>query len=128
LPASPDAPRTAASRSASPSPTPSAVRLSVVTRQPHDRPQILRVWLNTSAPHSGDRVVGRVTATSNVASVEVRVQGYSVSLEKTGVGKFEGAYTIPDIPPFLKGTYDLKVIARNVDGVQASEDVPIALR
>jgi hypothetical protein len=96
---------------------------------PHDPPQILDVQISTDDVHPGDTVVGHVRTSSNVASVEARVEGYSSALPKIGVGEFEIAYKVPPaIPWYLQRTYMLHVIARNVDGVQATRVLPLTLR
>lgn len=78
--------------------------------------------------HAGEHVTGSVTTSSNVASVELRLAGYSMTMRKIGVGAFATTYVIPDIPVFLKRTYDLQVIARNVDGTQDTQSIPIDIR
>jgi hypothetical protein len=116
--------RTPAVRTSLPGET-SAVALM---RRPHDPPKIVSVRVNPRAMRAGDHVVGNVRTTSNVASVEVRVQGYSIAMEKVGVGAFRATYVVPDVPEFLKHSYDLEVIARNIDGTQDKQDVAIDVR
>jgi hypothetical protein len=95
----------------------------------HDPPQILDVNLSTREIHGGDTVFGRVRTSSNVASVEARVEGYSSSLPKVVVGEFAIAYKVPPMIPFyLQHTYSLHLIARNVDGAQATRDLSVSLR
>ena len=70
-----------------------------VTRlAPQAQPQILGVAMSETTVQPGDRVFGRVVTSSNVASVEARIGGYAVSLVKTGVGRFELAYTVAALP------------------------------
>jgi hypothetical protein len=81
-------------------------------------PKILSISLTDATVHSGETVHEEVIATSNTASVEARIGGYSSSLRKTGVGTFQLDYKVPWLPFFLHGRYDVLVIARNTEGVQ----------
>ena len=100
-----------------------------VMAAPHDPPQILDVHLSTQEIRGGETVYGQVRTSSNVASVEARVEGYSSSLPKVGVGEFAIAYKVPPVIPFyLQHSYSLHLIARNVDGAQATRDLPVSLR
>lgn len=95
---------------------------------PHAPPKILAIDLSTLAVTGGETVSGSVETTSNVASVEARIAGWSMSLPRTRIGHFEASGQLPDLPFFAKGTYKLEVIARNSDGVKAERDIPITLR
>jgi hypothetical protein len=77
---------------------------------------------------SGDRVSGTVLTSSNVASVEVRIGGYGVTLNKVGVGRFSLAYTVGNLPFFVHGTFQMQVIARNARGDAARTSLPIEVR
>lgn len=77
---------------------------------------------------SGDRVSGTVLTSSNVASVEVRIGGYGVTLDKVGVGRFAMAYTVGNLPFFVHGTFQMQVIARNSRGDKAQTSLPIEVR
>ncbi len=77
----------------------------------------------------GETVDGSVVASSNVASVEVRVAGYSRVMEKTGEGHFTIAISVPHLPFFLRNrTYTLYVIARNTRGDAVTDSLPITVR
>ena len=78
--------------------------------------------------HPGQTISGRVVTSSNVASVEVRIATYSINMQKTGIGRFSMAYTVPNIPAFFLGNYTMQVIARNSAGDQASRGIPITIR
>lgn len=69
-----------------------------------------------------------VVTSSNVASVEVRVASYGMSLAKVGVGRFALAYTLGTLPFFVHGTYLMQVIARNSRGDMAQQTLPITVR
>jgi hypothetical protein len=76
--------------------------------------------------HAGDTLSGSVTASSNVASVEIRIGGYGVGMQKVGVGKFALSYVVPNVP-FLHGTFTAQVIARNAAGATVERSVPIQI-
>lgn len=78
--------------------------------------------------HSGDTVSGMVVTSSNVASVEVRVASYGMTLSKVGVGRFALQYTLGALPFFVHGTYQMKIIARNARGDTAQQSLPITVR
>lgn len=100
-----------------------------IDRLPPDAaPQIIDVDVNETTVSPGDRVFGRVVTSSNVASVEARIGGYSVSLEKVGVGRFELAYKIGPLPWFVHGGFTMQVIARNTRGASVSRAIPLTVR
>ena len=100
----------------------------VVRLPPDAAPRILGVTVSETTVQPGDRVSGRVLTTSNVASVEARVAGYSANFQKVGVGKFHLDYRVPHLPFFLHRTYTIEVIARNGRGDAATSSVPIVIR
>jgi hypothetical protein len=73
-------------------------------------------------------VLGTVTASVSVASVEIRIASYSIVATKTAPGLFRVSYVVPNLPFFLRKTYDVKVIARNTRGDQTSREVPLTIR
>lgn len=95
---------------------------------PDAPPQILSYELSSSVVSPGQTLSGRVYTSSNVASVEARVAGYSISMAKTGVGAFSVAYTVPNIPVFFRKTYTLSIIACNTAGATDVRSVPITIR
>jgi hypothetical protein len=99
-----------------------------VFASPHALPRILAIDLSSLEVSSGETISGTVETTSNVASLEARIGGWSMSVPRTRIGHFEASGQLPDIPFFLKGTYTLQLIARNADGEQAERDVPITVR
>ena len=103
-------------------------KLPYVYASPHAPPRILAINISTLNARAGQTVSGSVETTSNVASVEVRIAGWGMSLARPRIGYFEASGVIPDLPPFAKGTYTLQVIARNADGRRAERDFPITLR
>jgi hypothetical protein len=107
---------------------PSAALPGVVKEPPNAPPRILALSISTPVAHGGDVVSGFVETSSNVASVEARIAGYSSSMRKIGVGKFALTYRVPRLPFFLHRTYSIQVIARNTRGDAVTSAVPITIR
>jgi hypothetical protein len=124
---SPSASRTS---TASPSPVVTPPKLAVkVPRLPPDAaPQILAVAVSETTVQPGDTVSGRVVTTSNVASVQARIGGYAMTLVKTGVGRFALTYKVAPLPWFIRGTFSMRVIAKNTRGDVVERTVPLTVR
>lgn len=95
---------------------------------PNAAPQILSVNVSETTVHSGDRVWGKVVTSSNVASVEARIGSYAMSLNKVGVGRFMLSYTVAPLPWFVRGTYPMRVIAKNTRGDTVERTIPLSVR
>jgi len=91
-------------------------------------PRILAMSLSTPVARGGQVVSGTVETSSNVASVEARIAGYSSNMQKVGVGRFTLSYRVPYLPFFLHRTYSIEVIARNTRGDSVRTSVPITIR
>ncbi len=78
--------------------------------------------------HPGDHVYGTALATLNVASIEVRIAGYSMSMDKIGPGRFTLSYTVPNYPFFVRGPISILVIARTTQGAATSETISGSLQ
>jgi hypothetical protein len=115
---------------ASPSPlaTPPRLAAKVPRLPPNAAPQILAVAVSETTVHPGDVVSGSVVTTSNVASVEARIGGYAMSLSKTGVGRFALIYTVAPLPWFIRGTFTMRVIAKNTRGDTVERTIPLTVR
>jgi hypothetical protein len=108
---------------------PATVRPVTIPRlPPNAAPRIVSIAVDKTTVGSGDRVSGTVLTSSNVASVEVRVAGYGMALDKVGVGRFTLDYTLGNLPFFVRGTYEMRIIARNARGDAAQQTVPITVR
>ena len=107
---------------------PSAVVPAPIREAADAPPQIIALSISEPVVHGGDLVSGTVETSSNVASVEARIGGYSSSLQKIGVGRFKVSYRVPHLPFFLHRTFMIQVIARNTRGLQVSTAVPITVR
>lgn len=101
---------------------------SLVVRAPDDPPEIVSFAISEHVVHPGDVLSGSVTASSNVASVEVRVAGYSYVMTKVAPGQFRLAATIPSVPKIFRRTYPLVAIARNARGDATQTQTQITLR
>lgn len=114
----------------SPSPVVTPPKLAVkVPRLPPDAaPQILAVAVSETTVQPGDTVSGRVVTTSNVASVQARIGGYAMTLEKTGVGRFALTYKVAPLPWFIRGTFTMRVIAKNTRGDAVERTIPLTVR
>lgn len=95
---------------------------------PADSPEITSIWMSQAQAHLGDVVRGRVVTSKNTASVEVRVGGYGMSLQKVGATTFVGSYRVPWVPFFLHRTWTVRVIARTIAGRATERDTAIAIR
>jgi hypothetical protein len=91
-------------------------------------PEILTFSISATTVHPGDVLSGSVTASSNVASVEVRVAGYSYNMSKTAPGEFSLAVTVPSVPRMFRRTYPLVAIARNTRGDATQRTTQITIR
>jgi hypothetical protein len=107
---------------------PHVVAVAPLSEPAEAPPQILSMSLSTPVARGGDVVSGTVETSSNVASVEARIAGYSSPMQKVGVGKFALSYRVPKLPFFLHKTYMIQVIARNTRGQAVSTAVPITIR
>ena len=129
--------RAGAVPSASPSSMPSVVQTpralpsprvaSVPRLAPDAHPRIINVAISETTVHPGDRVSGNVVTSSNVASVQARIGGYAMSLQKVGVGRFALSYTV-NVPWFIRGNFDLHVIATNTGGATVERVIPLMVR
>ncbi|HXM06080.1 MAG TPA: hypothetical protein VN936_01385 [Candidatus Acidoferrum sp.] len=110
--------------SAGPVATPNAPP-PVVMLPPDAAPQIQWIALSSTTPRSGDTLAVTVLASSNVASVELRVGGYGMGMNKTDVGRFESTSQVPKLPFFMNHNVTLQVIARNTAGVAIEQDIAL---
>jgi hypothetical protein len=107
---------------------PHVVAARAIAEPPDAPPRILSFALSTPVAHGGEVVSGLVETSSNVASVEARIGGYSSAMQKVGVGKFALSYRVPKLPFFLHRTYSIEIIARNTHGDAVHSSVPITIR
>jgi hypothetical protein len=93
-------------------------------------PIIQSIWISGKTFKGGDLVRIRVTASTNVAVVEMRTFYSGRALIKHDFGKFGCAYHVPVLPPFARIPYTLTFhfIARDTQGVPVSQDAAIDIR
>jgi hypothetical protein len=116
--------------------TPANVVVSAVPPKPidapwlydTDAPKIERIWLSERDFHAHDLARVQVTTTTNAASVEARIESYGRALRKASPGQFVGALRVPELPPFLRRSFDLRFIVRNSLGISRQEAVEVRLR
>jgi len=99
-------------------------------RAPTAPPVIQAVWISGKTFKGGDLVRIRVTASTNVAVVEMRTFYGGRALIKHDFGKFGCAYHVPVLPPFARIPYTITFhfVARNSAGVPVAEDAAIDIR
>jgi len=112
----------------SPVVTPPRLAVKVPRLAPNAAPKILAVAISETTVHPGDTVSGSVVTTSNVASVQARIGGYAMTLVKTGVGRFALTYTVAPLPWFIRGTFNMRVIATNTRGDTVETSIPLTVR
>lgn len=71
---------------------------------------------------------GSIVAGTNVASVEVRTNLFSINVPHVQPGRFVFVLEVLDTPPIFVRTYRLRVIARNSAGTEYEEDLPFRIR
>ena len=113
---------------------PANVSIGAATRSPMlaaadaAPPQVLAIRLSSEAPVRGSQWSGQVLTTSNVASVEVRTNLFSIDVPRRAYGDFRFSVYLVDVPPIFIRAYRLRVIARNSAGVATEEDLPLRIR
>ncbi len=93
-------------------------------------PVIQEIWISGKTFKGGDLVRIRVTASTNVAVVEMRTFSGGRALIKHDFGKFGCAYHVPVLPPFARIPYTITFhfIARDSAGTPVAEDAAIDIR
>jgi hypothetical protein len=97
--------------------------------EPNDAPpRILGMRFSALDVRRGEHWSGWFVTTTNVASVEVRTNLFSINVPHVAPGHFTFTLDVLDTPPIFVRSYRLRVIARNSPGVADEEDVPFQLR
>jgi hypothetical protein len=91
-------------------------------------PVILGMHFSSLDVRRGERFSGSFVTTSNVASIEVRTNLFSIDVPRTGYGRFGFALNVLDAPPIFIRPYRLRVIARNSAGAEFEQDMPFEIR
>jgi hypothetical protein len=97
--------------------------------EPNDAPpRILAMRFSSLDVRRGERWSGAIVAGTNVASVEVRTNLFSIDVPKRAPGRFSFVLDVLDTPPIFVRAYRLRVIARNSAGSEYEEDLPFRIR
>lgn len=91
-------------------------------------PVIQSIWFNSLDVKRGGSWQGRVDTSTNVASVEVRNNLFSINARRSSYGHFAFDVDVFDLPSIFIRGYDLRVIARNSAGAETEEDLPFRIR
>lgn len=91
-------------------------------------PRIVAARFNTLNVTRPATWSGTIVTSTNVASVELKTDQFSLNLPRKRFGVFEFHVSLYDVPPEFIRRYDLRVIARNTAGRKAEEDIPFAIR
>jgi len=91
-------------------------------------PAIQRIWFNSLDVRRGGVWEGQIDTSTNVASVEVRNNLFSINAQRSDYGHFAFTVDVLDLPPIFIRGYDLRVIARNSAGAETEEDLPFQIR
>ncbi len=91
-------------------------------------PQIIAMHFSSDEVHRGQTWSGQITTSTNVASVEVRTNLFSINVPRRDYGRFAFALRVFDVPPIFVRAYLVRVIARNAAGEEAEEDFPLRIR
>ncbi|MFZ0032830.1 MAG: hypothetical protein WAK84_13275 [Candidatus Cybelea sp.] len=91
-------------------------------------PRILAMRFSTLDVKRGTHWSGEFVTGTNVASLEVRTNLFSIDAPKRAPGRFSFVLDVLDTPPIFVRAYRLRVIARNSAGRAYEEDVPLRIR
>jgi hypothetical protein len=97
--------------------------------EPNDAPpKILGMRFSSLDVRRGEHWSGWFVTGTNVASVEVRTNLFSINVPHVAPGHFTFTLDVLDTPPIFVRSYRLRVIARNSPGDEDEEDVPFHIR
>ena len=91
-------------------------------------PKILAMRFSSLDVRRGQRWSGAFVTGTNVASVEVRTNLFSINVPRRAPGRFAFTLNVLDTPPIFVRAYSLRVIARNSAGQEYEEDLPFRIR
>jgi hypothetical protein len=91
-------------------------------------PEILGMHFSTLDVRRGEQVSAQFVTGTNVASVEVRTNLFSIDVPRIGYGRFAFGLDVLDAPPIFIRPYRLRVIARNSAGAEFEQDLPFEIR
>ncbi len=91
-------------------------------------PRILAMRFSSLDVRRGQRWSGAFITGTNVASIEVRTNLFSINVPHRSPGRFSFVLDVLDTPPIFVRAYRLRVIARNSAGDTFEEDIPLRIR
>lgn len=91
-------------------------------------PRIIAMRFSSLDVRRGEAWSGAIVTGTNVASLEVRTNLFSINVPKGSPGRFSFTVTVLDAPPIFVRAYGLRVIARNSAGMEYEEDLPFRIR
>jgi hypothetical protein len=91
-------------------------------------PKILAMHFSGDEVKRGETWSGEIVTTTNVASVEVRSNLFSINVPRRGFGRFAFTLRVYDVPPIFVRAYQIRVIARNSAGQPVEEHFPFRIR
>jgi hypothetical protein len=91
-------------------------------------PTIVAVHFSSLDVKRGETWSGSFVTGTNIASLEVRTNLFSIDVPRTGFGRFAFETDVFDTPPIFVRPYRLRVIARTSAGQEAEEDLPFVIR
>jgi hypothetical protein len=91
-------------------------------------PRIIAIHFSGNDVRRPGKWSGKIITTTNVASVEVRTNLFSIDVPRRRFGEFAFELRLLDVPPIFIRAYTLRVIARNSAGTAIEEDLPMRIR
>jgi hypothetical protein len=91
-------------------------------------PRLTKMYFSTLDVRRGTRWSGAFIGGTNVASVEVRTNLFSIDVPRLGFGRFAFTVDVLDVAPIFIRPYALRVIAHNSAGDSFERDLPLKIR
>ncbi len=91
-------------------------------------PRLNKIYFSTLDVRRGMRWAGAFVGGTNVASVEVRTNLFSIDVPRVGFGRFAFTLEVLDVAPIFIRPYALRVIAHNSAGDSFERDLPLTIR
>lgn len=106
-----------------------SVALPAPPRAPSDAaPRIVAMQFSANSVRRGQTWSGRIVTPTNIASVEVRTNLFSINVPRRAYGDFRFSLNVFDVPPIFIRAYRVRIIARNSAGRAAEEYLPFRIR